>query len=35
MARPARGLVRQPFVAGTDEMIDRVVTNIPNAAQGI
>jgi hypothetical protein len=30
----ARGLMREPFVAGADEMIDRVVTNIPNAAKG-
>jgi hypothetical protein len=26
--------VREPLVAGTDEMIDRVVVDIPNAAKG-
>ena len=28
---PARGLVREPFVAGADKMIDRVVADIPHA----
>ena len=31
---PARGLVREPFVAGADKMIDRVVADIPHAAKG-
>ena len=31
---PHVGLVREPFVAGADTMIDRVVAEIPNAAQG-
>ena len=29
-----RGLVREAFVAGTPELIDRMVTNIPNADKG-
>jgi hypothetical protein len=29
-----RNLVREPFVAGTDKMIDRVVADIPDAAKG-
>jgi hypothetical protein len=28
------GLAREAFVAGTPELIDRIVTNIPNAGQG-
>ena len=28
------GLVREAFVAGTPELIDRMVTNIPNAGNG-
>jgi len=31
---PAVGLAREPFVAGADTMIDRVVAGIPDAAQG-
>ena len=31
---PAAGLVREPFVAGVPEMIDRLVENIPNARLG-
>jgi hypothetical protein len=31
---PRVGLVREPFVAGADTMIDRVVADIPNAEQG-
>jgi hypothetical protein len=31
---PAAGLVREPFVLGIDEMINRVVANIPNAEKG-
>src|SRR5262245_45687063 len=31
---PRVGLVREPFVAGIDEMIDRMVVGIPNAATG-
>jgi hypothetical protein len=31
---PKRGLLREPFVAGADRMIDRVVADIPNAASG-
>ena len=30
----ARGLEREPFVAGADVMIDRAVVDIPNAASG-
>jgi hypothetical protein len=28
------GLMQEPLVAGTDRMIDRVVTDIPNAERG-
>ena len=28
------GLVREPFVAGIDQMIDQLVANIPNAEKG-
>jgi hypothetical protein len=28
------GLVREPFVAGIDTMIDRITTDIPNATKG-
>src|SRR3954447_6583591 len=31
---PAVGLVREPFVAGIDTMIDKLVASIPNANQG-
>ncbi len=31
---PAVGLVREPFVAGITEMIDRLVAHVPNAASG-
>jgi hypothetical protein len=31
---PRVGLVQEPFVAGADTMIDRVVGDIPNAARG-
>jgi hypothetical protein len=31
---PATGLVREPFVAGIDTIIDRVVAEIPNAQKG-
>jgi hypothetical protein len=31
---PAVGLVREPFVSGIDLMIDRLVADIPNAADG-
>jgi hypothetical protein len=31
---PNDGLAREPFVAGTDRMIDGVVADIPNAASG-
>ncbi len=30
----AVGLLREPFVLGVDEMINRVVANIPNADKG-
>jgi hypothetical protein len=30
----AAGLVREPFVAGIDTMIDHLVASIPNAASG-
>src|SRR4030095_13021606 len=30
---PAVGLVREPFVAGIDTMIDRLVASIPDAEQ--
>jgi len=32
---PAVGLVREPFVAGADVIIDRMVESIPNAEQGV
>jgi hypothetical protein len=31
---PRVGLAQEPFVAGADTMIDRVVADIPNAAHG-
>src|SRR2546430_2348629 len=31
---PAVGLVREPFIAGIDTMIDRLVASIPNAEKG-
>ena|SRR5947209_10780015 len=31
---PATGLVREPFIAGIDTMIDKAVAKIPNAEQG-
>jgi hypothetical protein len=31
---PRTGLIREPFVAGADTMIDRAVADIPNAGQG-
>src|ERR1051325_8741277 len=31
---PHVGLVQEPFVAGADTWIDRVVSDIPNAARG-
>lgn len=31
---PATGLVREPFVSGIDQMIDRLVANIPAAEKG-
>jgi hypothetical protein len=31
---PRVGLVQEPFVAGADTMIDRVVENIPEAEEG-
>ena len=31
---PRVGLVQEPFVAGADTMIDRVVADIPNANKG-
>jgi hypothetical protein len=31
---PATGLVREPFVAGVTEMIDRLAADIPDAADG-
>ena len=31
---PRVGLVQEPFVAGADTMIDRVVADIPNAERG-
>ena len=31
---PRVGLVQEPFVAGADTMIDRVVANIPQAEKG-
>jgi len=32
---PAVGLLREPFVAGADVLIDRMVEGIPNAAAGV
>jgi hypothetical protein len=32
---PAVGLVREPFVAGADVIIDRMVEGIPNATTGV
>src|SRR5205085_742086 len=31
---PAVGLEKEPFVAGIDTMIDKIVTDIPNAERG-
>jgi hypothetical protein len=31
---PAVGLVREPFIAGIDTMIDQLVANIPDAERG-
>jgi hypothetical protein len=31
---PAVGLTREPFVAGIDKMIDKLVADIPNAQRG-
>jgi len=31
---PAVGLTREPFIAGIDTMIDKLVASIPNAEQG-
>ncbi len=31
---PRAGLVQEPFVSGADTMIDRVVSDIPNAEDG-
>ena len=31
---PGRGLTREPFVSGIPEMIDRLVTHIPDARSG-
>ena len=31
---PAVGLAKEPFIAGIDTMIDKVVANIPNADRG-
>jgi hypothetical protein len=31
---PAVGLRREPFIAGIDTMIDKIVANIPNAGKG-
>ena len=31
---PATGLIREPFVAGVPEMIDKMVAGIPNADRG-
>ena len=31
---PAVGLVKEPFIAGIDTMIDKMVANIPNADRG-
>ena len=32
---PAVGLVKEPFVAGADTIIDRMVEGIPNAENGV
>jgi len=32
---PRVGLVAEPFVAGADTMIDRVVADIPDAQKGL
>ena len=32
---PAVGLVKEPFVAGADTIIDRMVEGIPNAESGV
>jgi hypothetical protein len=32
---PSVGLVREPFVAGADEALDRMVEGIPNAESGV
>jgi hypothetical protein len=32
---PGVGLVREPFVAGADEILDRMVKDIPNADSGV
>jgi len=31
---PAVGLLKEPFIAGIDTMIDEVIANIPNADKG-
>lgn len=31
---PTTGLVREPFVSGADDIIDKMVANIPNAEAG-
>jgi hypothetical protein len=31
---PAVGLLREPFIAGIDTMIDKAVANIPSAEKG-
>jgi len=31
---PAVGLKREPFIAGIDSMIDKVVADVPNAERG-
>jgi hypothetical protein len=31
---PAVGLAKEPFIAGIDTMIDKIVANIPNADRG-
>jgi hypothetical protein len=31
---PAAGLVREPFVAGIDVMLDQLTASIPNATKG-
>jgi hypothetical protein len=31
---PRVGLLREPFIAGIDTMIDKIVTKIPDADQG-